>query len=35
MVGKKRKNTSEGSEDITFSNPTVLGVADKVKTLAA
>jgi hypothetical protein len=34
-VGKKRKNTSEGSEDITFSNPTVVGLADRVKTLAA
>jgi hypothetical protein len=31
----KRKNTSEGSGDITFSNPTVVGVADRVKTLAA
>jgi hypothetical protein len=34
-VGKKRKNTSEGSKDITFSNPMVVGVADRVKTLAA
>jgi hypothetical protein len=34
-VGKKRKNTSEGSKDITFSNPVVVGVADRVKTLAA
>jgi hypothetical protein len=33
-VGKK-KNTSEGSGGITFSNPAVLGVADRVKTLAA
>jgi hypothetical protein len=34
-VGKKRKNTSEGSGGITFINPAVLGVADRVKTLAA
>jgi hypothetical protein len=34
-VGKKRKNTSEGSEGITFSNPVVVWVADRVKTLAA
>jgi hypothetical protein len=34
-VGKKRKNTSEGNEGITFSNPAVLEVADRVKTLAA
>jgi hypothetical protein len=34
-VGKKKKNTSEGSEGITFSNPAVVGVADRVKTLAA
>jgi hypothetical protein len=33
-VGKK-KNTSEGSRGITFSNPAVVGVADRVKTLAA
>jgi hypothetical protein len=33
-VGKKN-NTSEGSGGITFSNPTVVGVADRVKTLAA
>jgi hypothetical protein len=33
-VGKK-KNTSEGSRGITFSNPAVVGVADTVKTLAA
>jgi hypothetical protein len=32
---KKKKNTSEGSGGIIFSNPTVVGVADKVKTLAA
>jgi hypothetical protein len=32
-VGKKRKNTSEGSGGITFINPTVVGVADRVKTL--
>jgi hypothetical protein len=31
---KKKKNTSEGSEGITFSNPAVVGVADRVKTLA-
>jgi hypothetical protein len=34
-VGKKRKNTSEGSEGITFTNRAVVGVADRVKTLAA
>jgi hypothetical protein len=34
-VGKKKKNTSEGSGGITFSNPAVVGVADRVKTLAA
>jgi hypothetical protein len=34
-IGKKRKNTSEGSGGITFSNPAVVGVADRVKTLAA
>jgi hypothetical protein len=34
-VGKKRKNTSEGSGGITFSNPAVVGVADRVKTLVA
>jgi hypothetical protein len=34
-VGKKRKNTSEGSGGITFSNPEVVGVAHRVKTLAA
>jgi hypothetical protein len=33
-VGKK-KNTSEGSGGITFSNPAVVGVVDRVKTLAA
>jgi hypothetical protein len=33
-VGKK-KNTSEGSRGITFSNPVVVGVVDRVKTLAA
>jgi hypothetical protein len=33
-VGKK-KNTSEGSRSITFNNPVVVGVADRVKTLAA
>jgi hypothetical protein len=32
-VGKK--NTSEGSGGITFSNPAVVGVVDRVKTLAA
>jgi hypothetical protein len=32
-VGKK--NTSEGSGGITFSNPAVVGEADRVKTLAA
>jgi hypothetical protein len=34
-VGKKKKNTSEGSGGITFSNPAVVGVEDRVKTLAA
>jgi hypothetical protein len=34
-VGKKKKNTSEGSGGITFSNPAVVGVVDRVKTLAA
>jgi hypothetical protein len=34
-VGKKKKNTNEGSRGITFSNPAVAGVADRVKTLAA
>jgi hypothetical protein len=34
-VGKRKKNTSEGSRGITFSNPAVVGVADRVKTLAA
>jgi hypothetical protein len=34
-IGKKKKNTSEGSGGITFSNPAVVGVADRVKTLAA
>jgi hypothetical protein len=34
-VGKKKKNTSEGSEGITFSNPVVVVVAYRVKTLAA
>jgi hypothetical protein len=33
-VGKK-KNTSEGSRGITFSNPAVVGVAERVKTLVA
>jgi hypothetical protein len=33
-VGKKKKNTSEGSRGITFSNLVVVGVADRVKTLA-
>jgi hypothetical protein len=33
-VGKKKKNTSEGSGGITFSNPAVVGVADRVKRLA-
>jgi hypothetical protein len=31
----KKKNTSEGSGVITFSNPVVVGVADRVKTLVA
>jgi hypothetical protein len=34
-VRKKKKNTSEGSRGITFSNLAVVGVADRVKTLAA
>jgi hypothetical protein len=34
-VGKKKKNTSGESRGITFSNPAVVGVADRVKTLAA
>jgi hypothetical protein len=34
-VGKKKNNTSEGSGGITFSNPAVVGVADRVTTLAA
>jgi hypothetical protein len=34
-VGKKKKNASEGSGGITFSNPVVVGVADRVKTLSA
>jgi hypothetical protein len=32
---EKKKNTSEGSGGISFSNPVVVGVADRVKTLAA
>jgi hypothetical protein len=32
---KKKKNTSEVSRGITFSNPAMVGVADRVKTLAA
>jgi hypothetical protein len=32
---EKKKNTSEGSGGITFSNPAVVGVVDRVKTLAA
>jgi hypothetical protein len=34
-VGKKKKNTSEGSRGITFGNPVVVEVADRVKTLVA
>jgi hypothetical protein len=34
-VGKKNKNTSEGSSDIRICNPAVVGVADWVKTLVA
>jgi hypothetical protein len=34
-VVKKKKNTSEGRGGITFSNPAVVGVEDRVKTLAA
>jgi hypothetical protein len=34
-AGKKRKNTSEGSGGITFSNPVVVGVADREITLVA
>jgi hypothetical protein len=32
---KKKKNASEESGGITLSNPVVVGVADRVKTLAA
>jgi hypothetical protein len=32
---KKKKNTSEGSGGITFSNPAGVGVEERVKTLAA
>jgi hypothetical protein len=32
---EKKKNTIEGSRGITFSNPAVVGIADRVKTLAA
>jgi hypothetical protein len=35
VVGNKKKSTSEGSGGITFSNPAVVGVAYRVKTLAA
>jgi hypothetical protein len=31
----KKKNISEGSRGVTFSNPAVVGVAERVKTLAA
>jgi hypothetical protein len=34
-VWKKKKNASEGSGGITFSNPAVVGGADRVKTFAA
>jgi hypothetical protein len=34
-VGKKKKYTSVGSGGITFNNPAVVGVADRVETLAA
>jgi hypothetical protein len=34
-VGKKKKNTSEGSGAITISNPAMVGVADRVKTIVA
>jgi hypothetical protein len=34
-VGKEKKNTSEGSGGITFSNPAVVGVAERVNKLAA
>jgi hypothetical protein len=34
-IGKKKKNTSEGSGGITFSNPAMVGVEERVKTLAA
>ena len=34
-VGKRKITSQEGSRDITFSNPEVVGVADKVKRLAA
>jgi hypothetical protein len=33
-VWKKKKNTSDGSGGIRFSNPAVVGVEDRVKTLA-
>jgi hypothetical protein len=32
-VGEKKKNTSEGSGGITFSNLAVVGVEDRVKTI--
>jgi hypothetical protein len=32
---EEKKNTSEGSRGITFSNPVVVVAADRVKTLAA
>ena len=35
MVGKRKITSEEGSGDITFSIPKVVGVADKVKRLAA
>jgi hypothetical protein len=34
-VRKKRRYSTEGSGGITFSNPAVVGVVDRVKTLAA
>jgi hypothetical protein len=34
-VGKEKKNTSEVSMGITFSNPAVVRVVDRLKTLAA
>jgi hypothetical protein len=34
-VGKKKKNTGEGSGGITFSSPAVVVISDRVKTLAA